>query len=174
MPGAAANDLLRALSWRAEKLLRKRGHFNTVQFLTEDANGHGLWFETNCASAPDTATDKEVLTGLAAEIGLEFAAKGLTRFAVAYLANRVTTLRPLDPDSSMKPKTTKRSGVVIELHSPTEHLSIFREIIRPPRGKPVLGAADELAADVKGSPYASVLDPKVCTAAMDQILGEQQ
>ena len=104
MPGAAANDLLRALSWRAEKLLRKRGHFNTVQFLTEDANGHGLWFETNCASAPDTATDKEVLTGLAADVALDFAAAGVVRFACAYLCKRVTVIRPLDPDASMKPR----------------------------------------------------------------------
>ena len=74
----------------------------------------------------------------------------------------------------MKPKTTKRSGVVIELHSPTEHLSIFREIISVPRNKPVLGAADELAADTRGSPYADVLNPQACAAAMDQILREQQ
>ena len=135
MPGAATNDLLRSASWHAEKEFRRRGRLDTVVWVSEDANGNRDKFSTPCVNAPDAATDAELLTGLAAEIGLEFAQKGVVRFAVAYLAKRVTVIRPLDPDASMKPKTTKRSGVVIELHSPTEHLSIFREIIRPPRGK---------------------------------------
>ncbi len=175
MPGADLTDsLLRSCSWHAEKEFRRRGRLDTVAWVTEDANGHRDKFQTPCVNAPDSATDAELLTGLAAEIGLEFAAKGVTRFAVAYLAKRVTVIRPVDPDASMKPTTIKRSGVVIELHSPTEHVSIFREIISVPRGKSILGAADELAPDTPGSPYAQVLNPQACNAAMDQILGEQQ
>ena len=32
MPGAATDSLPRSFSWRADKLLKQRGHFNTVLF----------------------------------------------------------------------------------------------------------------------------------------------
>jgi hypothetical protein len=158
MPGAAANDLLRSCSWHAEKLLRRRGHFNTVLFLAQNADGgRERMFERFCDNAPDSATNAELLAELAADVAADFAETGVTRFAVAYLANRVTVIKPIDPDSPMQPKTTKRQGVVIELHSLTEHVNIFRELIKPPRGKPVLAAASLLAPDIQGSPYAGVL-----------------
>ncbi len=50
------------------------------------------------------------------EMRADFANTGVVRFAVAYLGNRVTVIRPLDPASSMQPKTTRKQGVVIELH----------------------------------------------------------
>ena len=49
------DDLLRSCSWRADKLLRQRGHFNTVLFLAQYADGRRQWFERSCAHAPDTA-----------------------------------------------------------------------------------------------------------------------
>ena len=54
-----------AASWRADKLLKQRGHFDTVQFLTEDVTGHREWFENDWSNAPAAATDPEVLAGLA-------------------------------------------------------------------------------------------------------------
>jgi hypothetical protein len=172
MPGAHADDLLRSASWRADKLLKRRGHFNTVLWLTEDANGRGQWFESPCVNAPDAATDAELLTALAADTGLEFAAKGVVRFAVAYLANRVTVIRPVDPHAPMQPKTTKRQGVVIELHSAAdEHVGIFREIIRLSGRAPMLAAAEIFDGPFTDSPYAKVLDESACNAAMDQLLG---
>ena len=98
------------------------------------------------------------------------------RFAVAYLDNRVTVIRPVDPESTMEPKTTRLRGVVIELHGAGEYLRVFREIIHIGSGKSrqsLLGAAVPLAPDAD-SPYAQVLNPQACNAAMDQILGEQQ
>ena len=35
----ATDSLLRSCSWQADKLLRKRGHFNTVLWVTELADG---------------------------------------------------------------------------------------------------------------------------------------
>ena len=107
-----------------------------------------------------------MLTGLAADIALDFAATGVVRFACAYLCRRVTVIKPIDPDSSMKPTTTKRHGVAIELHSATEHLQVFREIIRPPRGKPVLGAPSLLDESATSSPYAGVLQRAASAAGV--------
>jgi hypothetical protein len=167
MSGAAADDLLRSCSWHAEKLLRKRGHFSTVLFLAQHADSsRERMFERFCNNAPDSVTDGELLTGLAADVAADFAETGVTRFAVAYLANRVTVIRPVDPNSPMQPKTTKRSGVVIELHSANEYVSLFRELIKPPRGKPILAAASELAPDIQGSPYAGVLQGAATAAGV--------
>jgi hypothetical protein len=177
MPGADLTDsLLKSCSFRAEKLLKARGSFNTVLWLAQYPDGHREWFETNCAFAPDAATDAEVLTGLAADTGLDFAATGVVRFAVAYLGNRVTVIRPVDPESTMETKTTRIRGVVIELYGAGEYLRIFREIIHIGSGKSrqsLLGAAVPLDPDAD-SPYANVLNPQACDAAMDQILGETQ
>jgi hypothetical protein len=77
-----------------------------------------------------------------------------------------TVIKPIDPDSPMKPATTKRQGVAIELHSATEHMQVFREITRPPRGKPVLGAPATLDASATGSPYAAVLQRAASVAGV--------
>ena len=88
------------------------------------------------------------------------------RFGVAYLAKRVTVIKPIDPYSPMQPTTTKRQDIVIELHSLNEHVSIFREIIRPPRGKPVLAAPDTLDASATASPYGAVLQRAASVAGI--------
>jgi hypothetical protein len=46
-----ARDLLHALSCRAEKLFRQRGHLHGL-CLTEDACGRQIWFETECEADP--------------------------------------------------------------------------------------------------------------------------
>ena len=139
-------------------VLLKRGHFNTVLFLAQHADSsRERMFERFCDNAPDAATDAELLAGLANDVALDFADTGVTRFCVAYLGNRVTVIRPVDPNSPMQPKTTRRKGVVIELHGATEYVQMFREIIRPPRGKPVLAAPDTLDASATASPYGAVL-----------------
>ena len=66
----------------------------------------------------------------------------------------------------MKPTTTKRHGVAIELHSATEHMQVFREIIRPPRGKPVLGAPSLLDESATSSPDAGVLQRAASAAGV--------
>jgi hypothetical protein len=63
--------------------LKQRGHFDTVQFLTEDVTGHREWFENDCSNAPAAATDPEVLAGLASDTALDFAEGGVVRFCVA-------------------------------------------------------------------------------------------
>jgi hypothetical protein len=55
-----ASRLLRSISWRAEKLFRQRGHFNTYIWLTQTADGRCAYFETGC-EAPGELADDEVL-----------------------------------------------------------------------------------------------------------------
>lgn len=158
MPGAALTDsLLKSACWHTEKRFRQHGNFPTVIWLTEDAAGRRQLFETDCDAPESVATDAQVLAALVEEMSQDFAAAGVVRFCVAYLCRRVTVFKPVDPDSPMKPTTTKKQGVVIELHSAAEHVSVFREILRPPRAKPILAAGDELEADTRGSPYAGML-----------------
>ena len=161
------DDLLRSCVWHAEKLFRKRQHFASVLFLTEKSDGHRQLFETECV-ASDPATDQELLTALASEMREDFAILGIVRFAVAYLGNRVTKIRPLDPNSSMRPKTTRVKGVVIELHGVAEPVRLFRQIIRPSRGQPVLAAACQLDQPTD-SPYANVLPRPIASCANDAV-----
>ena len=111
------------------------------------------WFERSCAHAPDTANDAELLADLAQDVGLDFADAEVrvVRFAVAYLGNRVTVIRY----PSAQPTTTKRQGVIIELHDDHEQVSMFREIIRLPRRAPMLAAPT--AEPFIVSPYDGVL-----------------
>ena len=162
------DDLLRSCSWHAEKLFRRRGHFASVLWLSETTTGHRQLFETGC-QAPEsvTATDQELLEALAEEMHEDFAILGITRFAVAYLGTRVTVIRSLDPNSTMQPKTTRVKGVVIELHGVAEPVRLFRQIIKPPSGQPVLAAAVTLDPPVD-SPYADVLArPTTASCAND-------
>jgi hypothetical protein len=151
------DELLRSISWHAEKLFRRHGTFASVLWQTEDAAGHRQLFETGCDRAPDEATDAQILAALAADMAADFAASGVTRFAVAYLARRVTVIRPIDRNATMQPTTTKRQGVVIELHDGDAGVRLFREIIRPSRGKPVLGAAVTIDEPITASPYFDLL-----------------
>ena len=140
------DDLLRTCSWHAEKQFRRRGRLDAVVWITEAPDGNRSMFEVGCTAAPNAAaTDAELVAGLASDVALHFAESGnVARFAVAYMARRVTVVRPIDPNSTMKPTTTKRRGVVVELHSANEHLRIFREIVHLPRGGAVLAAAETL------------------------------
>ena len=65
----------------------------------------------------------------------------------------------------MQPTTTKREGIVIEVHSANASVQVFREIIRPPRGKPVLGAPSTLEP-ATASPYAAVLQRAASAAGV--------
>jgi hypothetical protein len=141
--------LLHRASYHAEKLLKRRGNFNSVLWLTEHADGRREMRETWCDNAPAEASDAEILMRLAEEMRAEFAASGVTRFAVAYLANRVTTSRPVEPTFLMQPATFRRPMIMIEAHSPKEHLRAEREILRLELRRPALGAmsAPEAAPD---------------------------
>jgi hypothetical protein len=148
--------LLHRASYHAEKLLKRRGNFNSVLWLTEHADGRREMRETWCDNAPADAIDAEILAHLADEMRGEFAAGGITRFAVGYLGNRVTTSRPAEPTFLMRPATFKRSIVIIEAHGRDEHWRAERGIIELQPRRPALGAmsAPEAAAD---SIYARLL-----------------
>ena len=88
------------------------------------------------------------------------------KFSVAYLGNRVTVLRPVDPASPMQPKTIRRRGVVIELHDGHEGARIFREILHSSGGKAMLGAAEILDEPITVSPYAAVLQRAASAAGV--------
>ena len=155
--GAAANDLLRSTSWAGEKLFKQRGNFASVLFLAEYADGSRQRLERYCNNAPNTASDADLLTELAQDVALDFAEADVVRFGVAYLCKRVITLRPIDPNATMKPTTTKRQGMIIELHSTDAPVGVFREILRSSGGKSMLGAAEMLDGSFTDSPYAGVL-----------------
>ncbi len=161
------DDLLRSCVWHAEKRFRRHGNFPAVLWLSEKSDGHRQLFETECV-ASDPATDQELLEALAEEMHEDFAIAGIVRFAVAYLGNRVTKIRPLDPNSSMRPKTTRVKGVVIELHGVAEPVRLFRQIIRPSRGQPVLAAACQLDPPTD-SPYADVLARTTTSCTNDAV-----
>jgi hypothetical protein len=153
------DTLLRSISWSADKLIRRRGNFPSVLWLTEDAAGGRKTYDTPCIRAPDSASDAELLVGLATDFAIDLAEAPtrVTKFAVAYLGNRVTTTRPLDPASSMQPKTVRRKGVVIELHGDDAHLRFFLEILRSSGGKSMLGPVEPLTEPFEG-PYSNVLE----------------
>jgi hypothetical protein len=156
MHGVVQTDsLLKSACWHTEKRFRRHGNFPSVLWLTEDATGHRQLFETGCVATEQAATDAQLLAALAEEMRADFAQAGVVRFCVAYLGNRVTVIRPLDPNSSMQPKTTRMQGVVIELHDVSAPVRIFRHSLRPPRGKPVLAAPVSL--DAGDGPYDDVL-----------------
>jgi hypothetical protein len=110
-------------------------------------------------NAPNSASDADLLADLANDVAVDFAeAKvAVVRFACAYLCKRVITLRPIDPNATMKPTTTRRQGVCIELHSANEPVGLFREILRSSGGKSMLGAPEPLEGSFDSSPYAGVL-----------------
>jgi hypothetical protein len=157
MPGAATTDsLLRSCAWEAEKLLRKRGNFSSVLFVVEYADGSRQRLERYCNNAPASASDGDLLAELAKDAARDFAETNVVRFGVAYLCKRTITLRPIDPASTMKPSTTKRRGVCIEVHGDNEPVGLFREVLHSSGGRAMLGAAEPLEG-VTGSPYAGVL-----------------
>ena len=158
------DELLRSICWHADKLFRKRRHFASVLFLTEKAHGHRQLFETGCQAPKSvTATDQQLVQALAEEMHEDFAISGVTKFCVAYLARRVTVIKPLDPNSSMRPSTTKRRGVVIELHSAEAQARIFREIVHC-GGKCLLGAPETLDEPITASPYFDLLPRAIASS----------
>jgi hypothetical protein len=100
--------LLRACSWRAEKIYRARRRFDLVLWMAECADGTREVWETQCDNAPDGASDAEILDHLAAEMGEMFVERCAVRFAVAYLANKTTRSAPLDPTPLMAPAEWRR------------------------------------------------------------------
>jgi hypothetical protein len=76
--------------------------------------------------------------------------------------HHATTLRRTDPEALVPPLTMRTLGVIIELHSQTQHLRAFRELIELPNGKSVLAAMTEPEwLDAVDSLYGHVLSPAV-------------
>ena len=150
------DELLRSISWHAEKQFRRHGTFASVLWLTEDETGHRQLFDTGCHVPEDAATDAQVLVALADEMRADFAASGVVRFGVAYLGRLVTA--PVNPNATtMQPKTKKRRGVVIELHDGDGGARMFREIVHLPARAPMLGAAEPFDEPITASPYFDLL-----------------
>lgn len=149
--------LLHRASYHAEKLLTRRGNFNSVLWLTEHADGRREMRETWCDNAPTEASDADILMTLAAEMRAEFAGLGVARFAVAYLADRVTTSRPVEPTLLMAPATIRRPILIIEAHGRDEHWRAEREVIEVQLRRPALAmlSAPQPAVD---SIYARLQD----------------
>ena len=152
--------LLRSMVWNADKQVRKRGNFPSVLWLTEDAAGVRKTYDTPCVNAPNVVTDAELLVGLATDFAIDLAEapSRVTKFAVAYSANRVTVDSPYRSKRVMQPKTTvRRKGVVIELHdSDSNHARYFFEILRSSGGRAMLGPVEPLVEPFDG-PYTAVL-----------------
>ena len=105
-----------------------------------------------------TRSDADLLTELAQDVALDFAETEVVSFGVAYLCNRVVKLRPINPNATMKPQTTRRQGVIIELHNrDTAPVGVFREILRSSGGQSMLGAPETLDGSFTDSPYSGVL-----------------
>ena len=153
------DDLLRSISWNAEKLFKQHGNrFPSVLFLAEYADGTRQRFERLCNNAPSTVNDADLLTELAKDVALDFAETNVVRFACAYLCKRTIVLRPVDPGATTKASTTKKRGICIELHGDKAPTGTFREILRSAGGNALLGAAEPLEGSFAESPYARVLE----------------
>jgi hypothetical protein len=151
-------ELLRVLSWRAEKLLRKRGQLYGVLWLIETTAREREFFETICDSAPSTATDTAMLQELIRQTHEDFVAARVVAFACAFRAARVIRRRRVEAARLAPPVAELHTDVVvIEAHdSEGEHWRVERELIELKPGRPILGAmsAIELAPD---SLYANIL-----------------
>jgi len=164
LEGTIARNLLRRVSWQAEKLLKQHGSFRTVIWLVEYSDGAHDWFETGCNAPPD-ATDDEALDVLRDEMRVDLGNTGAVAFACAYAADAITFLTTL-----ARQPTTKRCEVVaIEAHDADTHLRAWREIIRLPGRAPTLGALSAVGS-AEDSRYAALL--AVTPVGRDHRLGQ--
>lgn len=108
-------DLLRACSWRCEKILRARRGFTCVLWIAETGNNCRETWETECDNAPAEASDTEILNKLAEEMREVLRERRAVRFAVGYPARRTTEINPIEtPAADWKcPPPIRRAGVVI-------------------------------------------------------------
>jgi hypothetical protein len=145
--------LLHRASYHAEKPLKRRGNFNSVLWITEYADSRREMRETWCDNAPTEASVAEILTTLATEMRAEFAGLGVACFAVAYLANRVTTSRPVEQRLLLVPAAIRRPVVIMEAHSLDEHWRAERDSSRARRGWGAMTASEPATESL----YAGVL-----------------
>jgi hypothetical protein len=136
-------ELLRQLSWHAEKLLKREGNFRNVVWLSVDAAGDRQLQETKCTAPPDV-TDHALIAALAGEMSEEFRSNNIAAFAVAYPARRLQPVRA--------------SVICFEAHGRDEHWRAEREIVPPSRrgAQPTLLALSEIGRVADGL-YAGVL-----------------
>ena len=149
------DSLLRACSWRAEKIYRARGRFDCVLWIAEYSDGRRETWETQCTNAPSSASDGAILDRLPEEMREVFTDRGVVRFSCAYLANKTTRSAPVEPTPLMAPAEWRRPVIIIEAHSAEEHWRAEREIIKSGR-QPVLAALSQLQ-EAEGSIYAPLL-----------------
>jgi hypothetical protein len=127
-PQQRARDLLRALSWRVEKLFRQQGQLGAYIWLTEDMQGRRCWFET-AASPPDGIDDATALAALRAEMRADFVDDQIKCYGVAFPAYATTVMR--QSILHLTGQEVKHSVVCLEVHdAPADvHLVAQRDII---------------------------------------------
>ena len=96
-------SLLRACSWRAEKIYKARGRFDCVLWIAEYSDRRRETWETQCTNAPSSASDDAVLDRLAEEMREVFVGRGVVRFGCAYVANKTTRSAPIELTPLMAP-----------------------------------------------------------------------
>jgi hypothetical protein len=140
----SALELLYRVSYRAEKLFKRRGHLQAYLFMTIDRAGLCQSFENVCDHAPDTIADRVVLDVMRRELALEFSLDHVVAFACAYPATEVSQCAP----SFLHVATEQRRlpVVALEAHSADAHLRSHREIVRV-GGKPRLAALAPVETD---------------------------
>jgi hypothetical protein len=90
----SAIEMLRRVSWHAERLFKHRGHFRVFLWLTEDAQGHRQMFETACQVSRAEVTDTEALAALRDELADDLRRDGVVAYACAFAASATSVLWP--------------------------------------------------------------------------------
>jgi hypothetical protein len=147
-----AKDLLHRMADHAQmQFAINNGTFRIPQWLTQNASGEKIWFETPCRKT--AATDHEVIAMLVAEQRADFAYDRVVAFAVAYVATmkqvRWISAVQFEPERTIE-------GIVIEAHDrDAGHWRTHCEIIQDPLR---LGPLASLEA-APTSLFAGLLEP---------------
>jgi hypothetical protein len=114
---ANALDLLRRVSWQAEKLVKARGALSTYVVITENEHGHSETTEQICDNAPAAATDDEALDALRCQLRIDFARDSVRAYAIAFLSQFVEVMAP--SILHYEPSEQRcRAVVALEAHDP--------------------------------------------------------
>jgi hypothetical protein len=87
------------------------------------------------------ASDPELMAALAADMRADFVSSGVVRFAVAYPADLVTKIKPIDPDVELPPTIpmTHQDRALRQSHraaSLSEYADGRRQMFETPAGAP--------------------------------------
>jgi hypothetical protein len=154
--------LLESISFAAEKVVKKKGRFDVVLYVTQDIHGHRKWFEGDCFGASDDVNDDEILGQLADQLRDDFKAAGVVAFSICWLATRTRELR----NQLTGVTETLRSQIIIIEQFDNDGASkrCIREIITL-LGRPTLGAL-QITGTASDSMY------RICLQQREQVAVE--